>query len=164
MQRNTIRIFTLALVVVISSGLFILAGTDETVPYPTGYLKWTHIKQATQPAQGSAQNDRPRIYHIYANETAVEGYRNKQFADGAVLVVDFFDTKEENGKLLETSRTQVAVMVKDNKRYAKTGGWGFGQFKGDNQTENALKSDGAAKCYACHSKQGESGVFTTYNK
>src|SRR5262245_43019874 len=116
MQRKTIKLFALALVVVMSSSLLLWAKTNEAVPYPTGYLKWTHIKQGGQSAQVSA-NTKPRIYHIYANDIAVEGYRNdKKFADGSVIVVDFFETKEDNGKLVEASRAQVAVMVKDGKR------------------------------------------------
>lgn len=163
MQRKTIKLSALTIILVLSGNLFLVAQTSESVPYPTGFLKWTHLKQATQSAPVSA-NNKPRIYHIYANDIAVAGLRhNKQFADGSVLVVDFFETREEQGKLLETSRAQVAVMVKDSQRYAKTGGWGFEQFKGDSQTESMLKADGAARCYACHGQKEASGVFTTYS-
>jgi hypothetical protein len=166
MRKVTKRLISLIAVatIILTGSLFLWAQTNEAVSYPTGYLKWAHIKQASQPADAST-NNKPRIYHVYANDMAVAGLRNnKQFADGSVLVVDFFESKEDNGKLQETSRAQVAVMIKDNQRYAQTGGWGFEQFKGDSQTETMLKADGAAKCYACHSQKEASGVFTTYSK
>lgn len=164
MPKKTIKMFALALVVVLSSRLLLGAQPNAAVPYPTGFQQWTHIKQAAQSAEVLA-NNKPRIYHIYANHKAVEGYRNnKQFADGSVIVVDFFETKDDNGKLVETARAQVAVMVKDSQRYAKTGGWGFEQFQGESRTESMLKTDGAAKCYACHGQKEASGVFTIYGK
>lgn len=167
MQRTSKRAISIVVLVtgILTSSLLLGARTNEAVPYPTDFLKWTHIKQATQSAEVSP-NNKPLIYHIYANEKAVAGYRNnKQFADGSVLVVDFFETKEDNGKLSEAARAQVAVMVKDSKRYAQTSGWGFEQFKGDSKTESMLKADGAARCYACHGqKEAKGGVFTTYAK
>ena len=164
LHSKTLKRFALVIVIVMASSLFLLARTNEAVSYPTGYLKWTHLKQATQPAE-SSPNNKPRIYHIYGNDSALAGLRNnKQFADGSSFVVDFFETKDANGKLSEAARAQVAVMVKDGKRYAKTGGWGFEQFKGDSQIESMLNADGAAKCYACHGQKETSGVFTTYNK
>jgi cytochrome P460 len=166
MQRTYKRLISMIVLVtvILTSSLLLGARTNGDVPYPTGFLKWAHIKQATQSAETSP-NNKPRIYHIYANEKAVAGYRNnKQFADGSVIVVDFFETKDDNGKLSEAARAQVAMMVKDSQRYAKTGGWGFEQFKGDSQTESMLKADGAASCYACHGQKETSGVFTTYNK
>ena len=33
------------------------------------------------------------IHHIYANDKAIEGYRNELFPDGAVII---FDLLEEN--------------------------------------------------------------------
>jgi cytochrome P460 len=167
MQRTYKRPISIVVIVtaILTTNPLLGARSNEAVPYPTGFLKWTHIKQATQSAETSP-NNKTLIYHIYANEQAVEGYRNnKQFADGSVLVVDFFETKDDNGKLVETSRAQVAVMVKNSQRHAQTGGWGFEQFKGDSQTESMLKANGAARCFACHGqKEAKGGVFTIYNK
>src|SRR5262245_12591277 len=95
MQRTYKRLISMIVLVTVTSSLLLGARTNGDVPYPTGFLKWAHIKQATQSAETSP-NNKPRIYHIYANEKAVAGYRNnKQFADGSVIVVDFFETKDD---------------------------------------------------------------------
>src|SRR5262245_20063650 len=56
-------------------------------------------------------------------------------------------------------------MVKDSKRYAATGGWGFEEFRGDSQTDRMIGADAATKCYACHTSQKERDfVFSSYRK
>lgn len=162
-EAKTIKTLALAAVTVILCSLFLRAETGKALPYPEGYLKWAHVKKEIMAAQDPALKGKPRVYHIYANEKAVEGYQNKRFPDGSIIVADFFDTKETNGAIEETSRLRLAMMVKDSSRFAKTGGWAFEQFKGDSRTESSLGADGAANCYACHSKQKqEDCVFTNY--
>jgi hypothetical protein len=56
--------------------------------------------------------------------------------------------------------TNVQFMVKDSKKYASTGGWGFGQFTNG-------KPDGEAvhkTCFACHAPAKDRDfVFTRYS-
>jgi hypothetical protein len=163
-QAKIIKTLALTAVTAISGSLFLRAETGKALPYPEGYLEWAHVKKETMAAQDPALKGKPRIYRIYANEKAVEGYRNKRFPDGSIIVADFFDTREANGAIEATSRLRVAMMIKDSNRYAKTGGWGFEQFKGDSRTESTLNEKGAANCYACHSKQKqEDCVYTNYH-
>jgi hypothetical protein len=56
-------------------------------------------------------------------------------------------------------------MVKDSKRYAATGGWGFEQFRGDSQTDRMVTAENATKCFACHAKQKDhDSVFSEFRK
>src|SRR6185369_5668699 len=82
------------------------------------------------------------IHHIYANEKALEGYRTGRFPDGSALVADFLETRENTGITTEGARRRIDVMVKESKRYAATGGWGFEQFRGDSQTERLVTAGG----------------------
>ncbi len=51
------------------------------------------------------------------------------------------------------------IMVKDSKKYAATGGWGFGDFKDGQASGQALHE----KCFACHMPAKPSDyVFTRY--
>ena len=55
-------------------------------------------------------------------------------------------------------------MVKDSQLYSATGGWGFGSFDGDNQTEETLTTDGQKACFACHvARKTQDFVFTKYH-
>jgi hypothetical protein len=56
--------------------------------------------------------------------------------------------------------TTIQVMVKDSRRYASTGGWGFGRFI------NGVPADAAQHqtCFACHAARVKDRdyVFTRY--
>jgi hypothetical protein len=57
------------------------------------------------------------------------------------------------------SATNVQFMVKDSRKYAATGGWGFAQFKDDKPDDKAaLKT-----CFPCHEPvKARDFVFTRY--
>jgi len=51
-------------------------------------------------------------------------------------------------------------MVKDSKKYAATGGWGYAQFDPDGKPADAKKM---ATCYPCHQPiQSRDFIFTRY--
>ena len=49
----------------------------------------------------------------------------------------------------EGRRVLTAVMVKDSRRYAETGGWGFGNFN-EGSKANTLDTKAQQDCYQCH--------------
>jgi Cytochrome P460 len=54
----------------------------------------------------------------------------------------------------------IAVAIKDSKKYAATGGWGFGHFQdGKPSTDEAMMKT----CFACHQQmKARDLVFTCY--
>lgn len=161
------RIASLLLVIIVLmiSAVFLRAKPNGAVSYPTGYRQWVHVTSAFIGPQSPAFAENGGIHHIYANEKAMEGYRAGRFPDGSVLVADFLETKESAGVAIEDKRRRIDVMVKDSRRFAETGGWGFEQFRGDSQTDRMVTAQSAAKCFACHAKQKEHDfVFSTYRK
>ena len=55
--------------------------------------------------------------------------------------------------------TNTQFLVKDSKKYASTGGWGFGHFSKD----GTLGTDAQLKtCFPCHAKASLDFVFTRY--
>lgn len=56
--------------------------------------------------------------------------------------------------------TTVQIMVKDSKRFASTGGWGFGRFIGGQPVDEAQHRT----CFACHDAKvpDRDWVFTRY--
>ena len=143
------------------------AADAPAVAYPEGYRNWTHVKsmviQEGHPLAGAFGG----IHHIYANPKALEGYRKGgAFADGAVIVFDLLDAKAGGGAIEEGARKVVGVMVKDGRKYAATGGWGFEGFKGDSKTDRAV-GPGAANattaCFNCHLPQkAQDYTFSRY--
>jgi len=145
--------------------LSLSAKPENAVPYPEGYRLWAHVMSALVGPQSPAFESSGGIHHIYANEKAMEGYRIGRFPDGSVIVADFLETRENAGVTTEGPRRRIDVMVKNSKRYAETGGWGFESFRGDSQTDRMVTAEGATKCFACHAKQKErDSVFSAFRK
>jgi hypothetical protein len=135
-----------------------LASEPPAVAYPEGYRAWTHVKSMViedgHPLAGAFGG----IHHIYANQQALQGYRNVaqgkgRFPDGAVIVFDLLEARRGGGAVEEGARKVVGVMVKDAAKYKTTGGWGFEGFKGDSKTERAVGKDAEVACFNCHAPQ-----------
>lgn len=136
----------------------------EVVPYPEGYREWAHVSSAIITPQSPAFKRFGGFHHIYANAKAMEGYRSGTFADGSVIVFDLLEAQEKDGAISEGGRRFVDVMLKDSKRFAQTGGWGFEEFRGDSKTERTL-SNPQEQCFQCHAKKQERGfVYSVLRK
>jgi Cytochrome P460 len=154
MSRDTQETTTLPLV---------RADSTSEVLYPEGYRQWIRVKTAIIGPQSKAFKRFGGIHHIYANAKAMEGYKTGQFADGSTIVFDVLEALEQQGTIEEGQRRFVDVMVKDTKRFADTGGWGYEEFNGNSATERNIKTLASAECYQCHKKQESAGfVFSKY--
>jgi len=125
--------------------------TEALVAYPDGYREWSHVKSAVI---GPAHKNFAMLggfAHTYANEQATAGYRTRQFPEQSVIVVDWLQMSDKEGAFVEGSRRQVDVMVKDSKRFAATGGWGFQRFVKDSKTERSTEVT-PQQCFACHNQ------------
>src|SRR5579863_1208509 len=108
-----------------------------------GYRDWRLISVAHE--EGSL-ND---IRAILGNDVAIKAYREGKlpFPDGTIIarLAWSYVPSEENNKVFGRSQsfvagpaTNVQFMVKDSKKYAATGGWGFAQFKDGKPADAAL--------------------------
>jgi hypothetical protein len=138
------------------------ASSSTPVPYPEGYRNWAHVKSALiSPAHKNFAN-MGGFQHIYANSEGMVGYRTRKFPEGSVVVVDWFEMRDNAGAFVEGARRQIDVMVKDSVRYASTGGWGFQRFAKDSKTELA-PTPTPQQCFACHDNLKSDGlVLSSY--
>jgi hypothetical protein len=140
------------------------AEKGSEVPFPDGYRSWQHVKSVvTGPGHKSFATEGGKMYHFYANPQAVDGYRAGKFPNGSIIVREKLLTVagegESAGMIKEGERSALDVMVKDDRLYAETSGWGFETFDSKNAR---LTVSGRAQCYACHSKQKDRDlVFST---
>lgn len=142
-----------------------LAADPAPVPYPSGYRDWTHVKSMVINPGHPLYEAFGGIHHIYANKTALAGYKSGKFADGSVIVFDLLVAQIADNAVQEGPRKVVGVMHKDAKRWAATGGWGFEGFKGDSTTDRAVGANAASACYQCHTQRKDNDfVFSAYRK
>ena len=88
---------------------------------------------------------------IVGNPVAIDAYRagTLPFPDGAVLVKVAWKRQpsaEFDGAFVPGAPTTVQVIVKDAKKYAATGGWGFGRFVAGKPVDEAQHHT----CFGCH--------------
>ena len=146
----------LALAAALVGAVMSAAQPASSVPYPEGFRAWQHVKSdVVGPAHASFAN-RGGFHHFYANSVAIEGYKTGRFPNGSVLVDEGVAAIDGDDKLkgivLEGERRTVDVMVKDDRLYKDTGGWGFEHFKG-NEKSGTLPAGGGSQCFQCHGKQ-----------
>lgn len=129
-----------------------LAAPPE-VPYPQGWRGWHHVKTMTINAGHPLHEAFGGTHHIYANAAALRGYRSGRFPDGAVIVFDLLEAQVADNAVHEGPRKVLGVMVKDGRRHAATGGWGFEAFKGGDATQRVVGANAAGACFGCHEPQ-----------
>ena len=134
------------------------------VKIPSGYRDWRLVSVAHE--AGNLNDFRA----ILGNDVAIKAYREGKlpFPDGTILVrlAWSYVTSEENNKVFGRDQSFVAgppinvqLMVKDSRKYAATGGWGFGFFEDGKPVEGAPMNS----CFPCHNQAKASDlVFTHY--
>jgi hypothetical protein len=134
---------------------------------PAGYRDWRLISVAHE------EGDLNDIRAILGNDIAIKAYREGKlpFPEGTIIarIAWRHIPSEENNKAFGRAQSFVPgdappwylqFMVKDSKKYAATGDWGYAQFDKDGKPgpESDLK-----KCFPCHQAiKDRDFVFTRY--
>jgi hypothetical protein len=106
---------------------------------------------------------------IAAYQAGVPG-NGKPFPDGAKMAKIHWNAKKSAEAPAPTavpdSLHDVDVMVRDSKRFADSGNWGYGQFNYDSASDSFTpQGDGAACGFSCHTiVKAKDYVFTAYPK
>ena len=134
------------------------------IKIPPGYRDWKLISVAHE--EGNLNDLRA----LLGNDLAIKAYREGKlpFPDGTIIarLAWSYVPSEENNKVfgraqsfVPGSATNVQFMVKDSKKFAATGGWGFAQFKDGKPAGAALLKT----CFPCHEPvKARDFVFTNY--
>ena len=129
------------------------------VAVPDGYRQWPLVA----PVVKAVLLDKIRA--VLGNPTATKAYHDRQlpFPDGTVLVKlvwKHVPSPEFESASIPGAATAVQVMLRDSKKYAATGGWGFGRFIDGTPVDEAQQRP----CFACHEARakGRDYVFTRY--
>jgi len=141
------------------------------IKIPDGYRDWRliSVKRLT-----GAQDKFKQLRAELANDIAFKAFKagTLPFPDGAIIVALHWTRvpSEYNNQVLAGafpgaqsfvvgSRVNMQIMVKDSKKYAATGGWGFGDFKDGKPGDEALHKT----CFPCHEPAKDRDfVFTHY--
>ncbi|MHB8765707.1 MAG: cytochrome P460 family protein [Deferrisomatales bacterium] len=116
------------------------------VTWQPGYRSWTAVAP-------SHRTDKGHLRLMLANPIMAKAYREGTlpFPDGSMiakLVYQAVKSPEWDEAVVPGEAVTVELMVKDGKKYAATGGWGFGRFRPDGVPlgDEALYQT----CFPCH--------------
>jgi len=174
MQIRRTILFLLAAATLVGGGTFVAfasarsRGDPDQIArgsLPSGYREWQLISVARE------EGELDDIRAVLGNDQTIKAYRegNLPFPDGAIIarIAWSYDASEENNKAFGRRQSFVAghpkngvqFMVRDSKRYASTGGWGFSQF----DDGKPAPPSAVTGCFPCHQLiQDRDLVFTRY--
>ena len=141
------------------------AGEIYVREIPPGYRDWRLISVAHE------EDDLHSFAAVLGNDTAIAAYRagTLPYPDGTIIAALHYRhaASDENNNVFGMEQsfvagapTNIQFMVKDSKKYAATGGWGFAHFNNDGKPgdEKLMQT-----CFPCHQKiQARDLVFTKY--
>jgi len=176
MKWITILVLAIAIALTILAALPFAPGHAEDdaspiygVRIPAGYRDWKMI------AVDQLKTDQvDQLRAQLGNEIAIKAFKEGTvpFPDGAIVAALHWTRvpSKDNDEVLVGafpgaesfvvgSRVNVQFMVKDSKKYAATGGWGFADFKDGKPGDEALHKT----CFPCHEPaKARDFVFTHY--
>jgi len=169
MKRITLMLLAAATVAGTIGSIFFGSGLakEESIfvtRIPAGYRDWRLLSVAHE------EGDLHSFAAILGNDVAIKAYREGKlpFPDGTIIAALHYRhvPSEENNSVFGRSQsfvagppTNVQFMVKDSKKYASTGGWGFGHFQEGKLGDEMLMKT----CFPCHAKmEARDLVFTQY--
>jgi Cytochrome P460 len=134
---------------------------------PAGYRDWKVVSVAHE------EGDLNDIRAILGNDVAINAYRAGKlpFPEGAIVgrIAWSYVPSEENNKAFGRAQSFVAgaptefylqFMVKDSRKYAATGGWGYSSFDKDGKPS---PESGMKTCFPCHQAvKDRDFIFTRY--
>jgi len=134
------------------------------ITIPQGYRDWKLISVTHE--EGAFDQLRAQL----GNDIAIKAYREGKlpFPDGAIIVALHWKRvpSDEDNKVFGKVQAFVAgsavntqVMVKDSKKYAASGGWGFADFNDGKPSDETVHK----ACFACHQPAKDHDfVYTHY--
>jgi hypothetical protein len=148
----------------VASGM-LCAATPGDLKVPAHFQHWYLVNSLLLTKDPNSFGITSGVHLIYVNAIGFERLKrggSEPYPDGSIFVDDLRDFAATDGAYTQGARKANTVMVKDSKRYADTGGWGF-QAWAANAPKTPIVNDATKQCYACHqSKRGNDYVFSTY--
>ena len=135
------------------------------IKIPPGYRDWRLISVAHE--EGNLNDLRA----ILGNDVAIKASREGKlpFPDGAIIARlawsydPLLESEKAFGRLQSfvagAPKNGVQFMIKDSKKYASTGGWGFAQFDDGKPADEKVQNT----CFPCHqAAKARDFVFNRY--
>jgi hypothetical protein len=162
-MMSKLRGIAAALAAAAMVGAAATAVADAQLAPPKGYRQWFHVNTAIVTKDSAMFDAIGGMHNVYVNAIGLKALKSGgAYADGSVFASDVHEFSLADGVYSEGNRKAVAVMVKNAKKYAATGGWGFQAWLGGDPAKPFV-TDAAKMCFGCHAPQKDHQyVFSSY--
>lgn len=154
--------------VLMSFGALSATSAGDEVPFPKGFRDWFVVNSQVVTKDSPVFDQIGGMHVIYVNAKGLPTLKKGggfPYPDGTIFADDVHEFSIKDGSYVEGSKKAVTVMVKDAKKYATNGGWGF-QVWAAGDPSKPLVPDAAhatQACFACHTPQkAQDYTFSTY--
>jgi len=141
----------------------IAAEPADDIRPPSGYRHWFHVNTMIVDKSSPLFETLGGMHNVYVNSVGEAALKKGgPYPDRTMFATDLHEFSVSDGSYVEGNRKGVAVMVKDAKKYASTGGWGF-QFFAGGDPKKPFVTDAAKQCFECHQpKKDQDYVYSNY--
>jgi hypothetical protein len=138
------------------------------VPFPNGFRDWFAVNSMIVTKDSAMFDQIGGMHIVYVNAKGLPTLKKGgpfPYPDGTVFADDVHEFSVKEGSYVEGNKKAVTVMVKDAKKYATTGGWGFQVWAGGDPSKPLVPDAAHAiqACFVCHTpQQAQDYTFSTY--
>jgi hypothetical protein len=167
MQRRHAGVLGLA-GVLISLSTVSARSSNAGVSFPDKFQEWFVVNSMVVTKDSPISSQIGGMHIIYVNATGLPTLRKGgplPYPDGTIFADNVHEFSEKDGSYVEGDKKAVTVMVKDSKKFATTGGWGFQVWaRGDPSKPLVPDTAHAVRaCFSCHTpRKSQDYTFSTY--
>jgi len=165
MRRIPYVVLAVAAAALWAVGSMSAASDSPALKIPAGFEHWYFVNSMIITKDSPAFSAVDGLHHIHVNDIGLPRLMkggSTPYPDGTLFVDDVRNVSHVDGVFLQGSRKAIPVMLKDSKKYASTGGWGFQAWAGGDP-QKPLVTDAVKQCFACHLPQKANDyTFSTY--
>jgi len=160
-MRQKVQLFSVTLAVLVMTS--VTAEPADDIKPPSGYRNWFHVNTMIVDKASPLFDTLGGMHNVHVNSVGEAALKKGgPYPDRTVFVTDLHEFSVSDGSFVMGNRKGLAVMVKDAKKYAATGGWGF-QFFAEGDPKKPVVTDAAKQCFECHvPKKDQDYVYSTY--
>jgi hypothetical protein len=163
-ERTMMQILRLLSATVCALAIVTVAAesADDLKP-PTGYRQWFHVNTMIVDKASPMFDAIGGMHNVHINGVGFPALKKGgPYPNKTMFVTDLHDFMVTDGSYVEGPLKGIALMLKDSKKYASTGGWGFQAWAGGDPAK-PLVSDPTKQCFECHQpKKDQDYVYSTY--
>jgi hypothetical protein len=163
MKRISIPVLTISIAASLFAALPFVAQSADDLKPPDGYRKWFHVNTMIVDKASPLFDVLGGMHNIHVNSAGEAALKKGgPYPDKTIFLSDVHDFTVSDGTYVEGPQKILAVMVKDKKKYAATGGWGWQAWAGGDAAKPVVK-DAAKECFECHQARKDNDyVYSTY--